>query len=80
MGMFKRGVKDAVKESDLTGFIDEASQIEGKYTFSGTVMLNGRFKGEIDSKDTLIVGEKGVVHATVRAGVVLVNGEIVGNV
>ena len=80
MGMFKRGVKDAVKESDLTGFIDEASRIEGKYTFSGTVMLNGRFKGEIDSKDTLIVGEKGVVHATVRAGVVLVNGEIVGNV
>ena len=80
MGMFKRGGKDAVKESDLTGFIDEASQIEGKYTFSGTVMLNGRFKGEIESKDTLIVGEKGVVSATIRAGVVLVNGEVIGNV
>lgn len=80
MGMWKRNGKDGVKESDLTGFIDEASQIEGKYTFSGTVMLNGRFKGEIDSKDTLIVGEKGVVHATVRAGVVLVNGEVIGNI
>ena len=80
MGMWKRNGKDAVKESDLTGFIDEASQIEGKYTFSGTVMLNGRFKGEIDSKDTLIIGEKGVVNASVRAGIVLVSGEVVGNI
>ena len=29
---------------------------------------------------TLIVGEKGVVSATIRAGVVLVNGEVIGNV
>lgn len=81
MSMWKRnGKAGTVKESDLTGFIDEASQIEGKYTFSGTVMLNGRFKGEIDSKDTLIIGEKGMVAATVRAGVVLVSGEVVGNI
>jgi len=79
--MFRRkSAKAAGKSSDLSAYIDEASEIEGKYTFSGTVMLNGRFKGEIDSKDTLIIGEKGVVHATVRAGVVLVNGEVVGNV
>jgi cytoskeletal protein CcmA (bactofilin family) len=70
----------AVKGNDLTAFIDEASEIEGKYTFSGTVMLNGRFTGEISSKDTLIIGEKGVVNATIRAGVVLVNGEVVGNI
>ena len=66
--------------SDLTAFIDEGSEIEGKYTFSGTVMLNGKFSGEIASNDRLIIGEKGVVNATVRAGVVLINGEVVGNV
>jgi cytoskeletal protein CcmA (bactofilin family) len=65
---------------DLTAFIDEASEIEGKYSFSGTVMINGTLRGEITSKDTLIVGEKGVIHASIRAGVVLVSGEIVGNV
>ena len=70
----------AVKGNDLTAFIDEASEIEGKYTFSGTVMLNGRFTGEISSNDTLIIGEKGVVNATIRAGIVLVNGEVVGNI
>jgi len=43
-------------------------------------MLNGRFRGEIVSNDTLIVGEKGVVNAAIRAGIVLINGEVVGNV
>jgi len=81
MGMlWKKNGKAAVKGSDLTAYIDEASEIEGKYTFSGTVMLNGKFTGEISSNDTLIIGDKGVVNATVRAGVVLVSGEVVGNI
>ncbi len=68
------------KGSDLTAFIDEGSEMEGKYTFRGTVMLNGKFSGEIVSSDTLIIGEKGVVNANVRAGIVLITGEVVGNV
>ena len=75
-----RKSKRPTKGSDLTAFIDEGSAIEGKYTFSGTVMLNGKFSGEIVSSDSLIIGEKGVVNATVRAGIVLINGEVVGNV
>ena len=78
--LWKRSGKASAKASDLTAFIDEGSEIEGKYTFSGTVMINGRFRGEIVSNDNLIVGEKGVVNASIRAGVVLVSGEVVGNV
>jgi cytoskeletal protein CcmA (bactofilin family) len=70
----------AGKGSDLSAYIDEASEIQGKYTFSGTVMLNGKLTGEIWSDDTLIIGEKGVVNASVRAGIVLVNGEVRGNI
>src|SRR3989475_12660563 len=76
----KKRTKPAGKPSDLTAFIDEGSEIEGKYTFTGTVVLNGRFRGEIVSNDTLIVGEKGVITAAIRAGVVLINGEVVRNV
>src|SRR5687768_14625093 len=76
----KNGKPAAVKGNDLSAYIDEASEIEGKYTFSGTVMLNGKFTGEINSNDTLIIGDKGVINATIRAGVVLVNGEVVGNI
>jgi cytoskeletal protein CcmA (bactofilin family) len=76
----KTGKAGTRSNSDLSAYIDEASEIEGKYSFSGTVMLNGKFTGEIASGDTLIIGEKGVVNATIRAGVVLVNGEVVGNI
>jgi cytoskeletal protein CcmA (bactofilin family) len=54
--------------------------MEGRYTFRGTVMLNGKFRGEISSEDTLIIGERGVLQADVRAGRVLVSGEVTGNV
>lgn len=77
--MFKRQRKPAGRDG-LTAFIDEGSEFEGRYTFSGTVLLNGKFKGEIASTDTLIIGEKGVVSADIRAGQVLVSGEVVGNV
>src|SRR5207244_13283257 len=75
-----RNVKASPKSGDLTAFIDEGSQIEGKYTFDGTVMMNGHFSGEIHTKDTLIVGEKGVVNASIRAGTVVISAEVVGNV
>ena len=74
-----RKPKSSSQRGNLTAFIDEGSELEGKYAFSGTVMLNGRFKGEITSTDTLIIGERGVVNATVRVGTAVISGELVGN-
>jgi cytoskeletal protein CcmA (bactofilin family) len=79
LGWLERS-KSPHRKGDLSGFIDEGSEIDGTYIFTGTVMLNGKFKGEIQSTDTLIIGEKGVVTANINAGVVLVQGEVIGNV
>ena len=68
------------RSTELSAYLDERSDIEGTYTFSGTAMLNGKLKGVIQSNDTLIVGDKGVVNATITAGCVLIRGEVVGNV
>lgn len=79
--MFGKKAKTAgTKNNDLTAFIDEASELNGTCTFSGTVMLNCRYSGEIIANDTLIVGEKAIVKANIRAGVVLISGELHGNV
>jgi cytoskeletal protein CcmA (bactofilin family) len=78
MQIWSRRTKSTTKPGGLTAFIDEGSEIEGKYTFSGTALLNGKFKGEIVSTDTLIIGEKGIVNATIRAGAVVISGEVVG--
>lgn len=69
-----------VKEGDHTTYIEEGSEIDGKFTFTGTVVMNGRIRGEIASNDNLIIGEKGVVNANIRAGVVQISGEVVGDV
>jgi len=81
--MFRRrnGKTDVnVKREDLTAFIDEGTEIEGKYSFSGVVMLNGKLSGEIAAAESLIVGDKGVIHASIRAASVVVSGEVVGNI
>src|SRR5215210_4781857 len=65
---------------EYTTHINDGTEIDGKITFTGTVLLNGRIRGEIMSSDTLVVGEKGVVNATIHAGVVEVSGEVVGNI
>jgi len=65
---------------NLNAFMDEGSEFEGHYSCSGTVMFSGKLRGEIDSSDTLIVGERGRIQGTVRASSVIVHGEIAGNV
>lgn len=77
---WRRRDKPPVKEGGHTTYIEEGSEIDGKFTFTGTVVLNGRLRGEIVSNDNLIIGEMGVVNANIRAGVVQIAGEVVGDV
>ncbi|MFQ5803068.1 MAG: polymer-forming cytoskeletal protein [Candidatus Methylomirabilales bacterium] len=74
--------KPSAEHTGVTAFFDEGSKIEGKYTFAGTgtLLLNGEFRGEIVTTDAVIVGEKAVVNATIRAATVVIMGEVVGNV
>lgn len=78
--MFGNKTAKAMKTRDFTTLINEGTEIEGKVTFTGTVLLNGRMRGEIVSNDSLVVGEKGVVNATIHAGMVEISGEVVGNI
>jgi len=61
-------------------FLDDGSEIEGKYHCAGTVMLDAKLRGEIMAKDTLIIGEHAVVEAAVEATILVVHGTIIGNV
>ena len=76
----KNGKTQQVKPEDYTTLIDEGSEIEGKFNFNGTVMVNGKLRGEIVANDSLVIGDKGVVNATIRAGAVQILGEVVGDV
>ena len=66
--------------ANLTAFIDQGSEFEGKLTFKDTVRIDGTFHGEISSENTLIVGETGSIEATIRSNTVVVSGSVVGNI
>ena len=68
------------RKDTLGAFLDEGSEFEGKYTCAGTVMLDAKFTGELTAKDSLMIGERSVVRATVQAATLVVRGEVVGNV
>lgn len=63
-----------------TSIIDQGCELEGRLTFAGTLVLNGRFRGELFSSDTLLVGETGQVEAEVQVGVAIVSGQVTGNI
>jgi cytoskeletal protein CcmA (bactofilin family) len=64
----------------LTAFIDQGSEFEGKLSFKDTVRIDGRFRGEISSENTLIVGESGEIEATIHSKTVAISGTVVGDV
>jgi len=68
------------RKGRVTAFLDDASEIEGRYTCSGTVMLDAKFRGEITAHDTLIIGAQAVVDATIEASILVVHGQLHGNV
>ena len=65
---------------EVTTLLGKGSEFEGKLTFDGTVRIDGKFRGEIFSEDTLIIGESAQVEATIDVCSVIVYGQVVGNI
>jgi cytoskeletal protein CcmA (bactofilin family) len=65
---------------NLTAFIDQGSEFEGKLSFRDTVRIDGTFSGEISSDNTLIVGESGEIHASIKSVCVVISGLVEGDV
>ena len=70
----------AANSGGLTAFIDQGSEFEGKLSFRDTVRIDGRFRGEISSENTLIVGESGEIQASIRSNTVVISGSVEGDV
>ena len=64
----------------LTAFIDQGSEFEGKLSFRDTVRIDGKFRGEITSENSLIVGESGEIDAEIHSKTVSISGTVHGNV
>ena len=68
------------RKDEINAFLGGNTEFEGKLSFKGAVRMDGRFKGEIHTEGTLIVGETAVLHCTIHASHIIISGEIRGNV
>lgn len=78
--MWPRRGNNSAPGQAATSVIDHGCELDGHLTFVGTLVLNGNFKGELLSSDTLLVGETGELQGDVRVGVAVVSGLIKGNI
>lgn len=67
--------------TEITALLGKGTRFEGKLQFEGRVRIDGHFKGEIRSDDTLVIGDGAEVHAEIDVATVIVRGGVVhGNV
>lgn len=66
--------------SDLNGFLDSGSHIQGELRFENTFRIDGRFTGRISSEGTLVVGERGQIDGEIEVDQVLISGLVQGHV
>lgn len=78
--MREKWKKEEKVEPGFEAFLGEDVQFDGVLNFQGLVRVDGKMKGEINSKDTLVVGEKAVLNADVNVGRLVIYGKILGNV
>ncbi|MFQ5684372.1 MAG: polymer-forming cytoskeletal protein [Candidatus Binatia bacterium] len=67
-------------EQATTSVIDKGCEVNGRLVSAGTLVVHGKFQGELLSSENLLVGETGRVEAEVQAGVALVSGHITGTI
>ncbi|WP_072909098.1 bactofilin family protein [Malonomonas rubra] len=70
----------SIEKADIKAFLGPGSKFEGKLSFDEMVRLDGSFVGEINSSDTLVVGDTAVIEGEINVGALILSGQFSGNV
>lgn len=65
---------------EFTALLGKGASFEGRLVFEGVVRIDGNFKGDIFTRDTLVVGAESRVEAQIDADTVIVAGYVEGEV
>ena len=70
------------EESRAEKWLEVDASMTGTITFKDPVNLqsNGRFEGTLETKGSLLIGEKAHVKATVRGETITIGGTVTGNI
>lgn len=66
-------------DAGLTCVIAEGTVIDGKFTYTENVRLDGKITGEVEVQKKLVMGTSGFIEGTIKATNTAVQGKIKGN-
>ncbi len=70
----------AGKNDTTNCIIGEGSIFDGRFYVNGSILIEGKFQGDIRTEDQLIVGPTGKVKTDIQARKVTVAGTLIGNI
>jgi cytoskeletal protein CcmA (bactofilin family) len=75
--MLGRKIKE---EDEVKAFLGKGAEFNGKLMFSGSVRIDGDFKGDIFGNGTLVIGEGADVEADIHVDSILISGTVRGQI
>lgn len=67
-------------QDEIDTIIGPSSSIEGQINASGSVRIDGKYKGDIHSDANVIIGEQGYVSGNIFTSNLSISGRVEGNV
>ena len=68
------------EELPIKAYLGSDALFKGALSFEGTVRIDGKFEGKVDTNDTLVIGETGEMKADVKVGTLICKGKLNGAV
>jgi len=68
------------EELPIKAYLGSDALFKGTLTFEGTVRIDGKFEGQVNTNDTLVIGETGDMKADVKVGTLVCKGALNGTV
>ena len=64
--------------AEVDTLLGKGSEFEGKLVFKGQVRIDGKYSGQIQTDEVLIIGASAKVNAEISAGTVVISGTVEG--
>jgi cytoskeletal protein CcmA (bactofilin family) len=61
-------------------FLDASTNFSGKLKCTESLRIDGRVEGEVHCDHKVVIGEPGVVHASIEADSVVIAGQVMGDI
>ena len=78
--MFGKEPENQTMAGGQTSIIAQGCKFEGKVEVRGTLRIEGDFKGDIGTPESLVIGKTGVVNGKVTVKNAIIGGKLIGNI